>query len=206
MEQGPLRMEGALQHHKTTSSKAGVGPSSSPRRDAEGGPQTLRQACCREKPESAMCVQNLDDSRGLAIRITYRISLRSSSLWEPRHPPLKVVRYKMYLGWCGRGKDRSFDFHPPPPLGFRSFRSSRVGFSPSCRKIRGVSAVDGGRQCARTRTPTRQPTDWSEKGDAGEQRLPAASRVHKRRRSWIGVVMILPQVHLRKPCYDFTFL
>ena len=23
---------------------------------------------------------------------------------------------------------------------------------------------------------------------------------------WIGVVMILPQVHLRKPCYDFTFL
>ena len=22
----------------------------------------------------------------------------------------------------------------------------------------------------------------------------------------IGVVMILPQVHLRKPCYDFTFL
>ena len=23
---------------------------------------------------------------------------------------------------------------------------------------------------------------------------------------WIGVVMILPQVHLRKPCYDFSFL
>ena len=38
-----------------------------------------------------MCVQNLNDSRGLAIRITYRISLRSSSLWEPRHPSLKVV-------------------------------------------------------------------------------------------------------------------
>ena len=38
-----------------------------------------------------MCVQNLNDSRGLAIRITYRISLRSSSLWEPRHPLLKVV-------------------------------------------------------------------------------------------------------------------
>ena len=38
-----------------------------------------------------MCVQNFDDSRGPAIRITYRISLRSSSLWEPRHPLLKVV-------------------------------------------------------------------------------------------------------------------
>ena len=60
---------------------------------AEGDPQTLRQACYRENPESAMCVQNLNDSRGLAIRITYRISLRSSSLWEPRHPPLKVVSH-----------------------------------------------------------------------------------------------------------------
>ena len=39
-----------------------------------------------------MCVQNFDDSRGPAIRITYRISLRSSSLWDPRHPLPKVVR------------------------------------------------------------------------------------------------------------------
>ncbi len=38
-----------------------------------------------------MCVQRFDDSRGYADRITYRISLRSSSLWEPRHPLLKVV-------------------------------------------------------------------------------------------------------------------
>ena len=43
------------------------------------------------KPKSAMCVQNFDDSRDIAIRITYRISLRTSSLWEPRHPSLKVV-------------------------------------------------------------------------------------------------------------------
>ena len=61
--------------------------------NAEWDPQTLRQACYRENPESAMCVQNLNDSRGLAIRITYRISLRSSSLWEPRHPSLKVVSH-----------------------------------------------------------------------------------------------------------------
>ena len=45
-----------------------------------------------------MCVQNLNDSRGLAIRITYRISLRSSSLWEPRHPPLKVVLDYVFEG------------------------------------------------------------------------------------------------------------
>ena len=59
--------------------------------DAKWGSLTLRQACYRENPGSAMCVQNLNDSRGFAIRITYRISLRSSSLWEPRHPLLKVV-------------------------------------------------------------------------------------------------------------------
>jgi len=48
-----------------------------------------------------MCVQNLNDSRGLAIRITYRISLRSSSLWEPRHPPLKVVLHFLPLATAG---------------------------------------------------------------------------------------------------------
>ena len=55
------------------------------------GSRTLNQACFQAYPGSAMCVQNFDDSRGPAIRITYRISLRSSSLWEPRHPLLKVV-------------------------------------------------------------------------------------------------------------------
>jgi hypothetical protein len=59
--------------------------------NAKGDPLTLKQACSRENPGSAMCVQSLDDSRDIAIRITYRISLRSSSLWEPRHPSLKVV-------------------------------------------------------------------------------------------------------------------
>ena len=54
------------------------------------------------RPGSAMCVQNLDDSRGLAIRITYRISLRSSSLWEPRHPLLKVVISITFVKWTSR--------------------------------------------------------------------------------------------------------
>ena len=59
-------------------------------RGAEKAPLTLKQVCCQNG--SAICVQKLNDSRGLAIRITYRISLRSSSLWEPRHPLLKVVK------------------------------------------------------------------------------------------------------------------
>ena len=39
----------------------------------------------------ARCVQRLDDSQIHANRITFRISLRSSSLQEPRDPLLKVV-------------------------------------------------------------------------------------------------------------------
>ena len=42
-------------------------------------------------PESAICVQDFDDSLNSAIRITYRSSQRSSSMCEPRHPLLKVV-------------------------------------------------------------------------------------------------------------------
>lgn len=42
---------------------------------------------------SAICVQRFDDSLSSAIRITYRISLRSSSLQEPRYPLLKVLHW-----------------------------------------------------------------------------------------------------------------
>ena len=39
----------------------------------------------------AMCVQRFDDSLNSAIHITYRITLRSSSMPEPRDPLLKVL-------------------------------------------------------------------------------------------------------------------
>jgi protein tyrosine/serine phosphatase len=51
----------------------------------------LKEACSQVYPESAICVQRFDDSLNSAIRITYRISLRSSSLREPRYPLLRVV-------------------------------------------------------------------------------------------------------------------
>ncbi|CAG8500016.1 14345_t:CDS:2 [Funneliformis caledonium] len=41
-------------------------------------------------PEGAICVQRFDDSQ-VAIHITFRISLRSSSMREPRDPLLKVI-------------------------------------------------------------------------------------------------------------------
>lgn len=47
-------------------------------------------------PEGAMCVQRLDDSLNSAIHITYRISLRSSSMPEPRDPLLKVLTIFLY--------------------------------------------------------------------------------------------------------------
>jgi hypothetical protein len=42
-------------------------------------------------PGSARCVRRFNDSLGSASRKTYRISLRSSSLREPRYPSLKVI-------------------------------------------------------------------------------------------------------------------
>ena len=51
---------------------------------------TLRQTRSGITP-SAICVQDFDDSRGSAIHMTYRSSLRSSSTREPRDPLLKVV-------------------------------------------------------------------------------------------------------------------
>src|ERR1700742_2797480 len=44
-------------------------------------------------PRGAMCVQRFDDSLNSAIHTTYRISLRSSSMPEPRDPLLKVLIY-----------------------------------------------------------------------------------------------------------------
>jgi len=42
-------------------------------------------------PKTAICVQRFDDSLNSAIRMTYRISLRSSSVREPRYPGHRVV-------------------------------------------------------------------------------------------------------------------
>ena len=42
-------------------------------------------------PKGARCVQRFNDSLNSAIHITYRNSLRSSSMREPRDPLLKVI-------------------------------------------------------------------------------------------------------------------
>ena len=66
-------------------------------------------------PGGAMCVQRLDDSLNSAIHITYRISLRSSSMPEPRDPLLKVLN-NLYL-------DSDCNFHT-------EFKVSSAGADP----------------------------------------------------------------------------
>src|SRR3954447_17679912 len=66
-------------------------------------------------PEGAMCVQRFDDSRNSAIHTTYRISLRSSSMREPRDPLLKVLIFSLVtFRHDGMKKQKnSFLYNPP---------------------------------------------------------------------------------------------
>ena len=84
-------------------------------------------------PGGAMCVQRLDDSLNSAIHITYRISLRSSSMPEPRDPLLKVLTYLANCSDCnlqtafngvfgGRGPGG----RSPPAAVRRARRSNKV--------------------------------------------------------------------------------
>ena len=84
-------------------------------------------------PRGAMCVQRFDDSLNSAIHITYRISLRSSSMPEPRDPLLKVFTIVLVdsddtdeQGWI-----RAMDGHNPrrrwPFARTRGHRPSRGG-------------------------------------------------------------------------------
>jgi hypothetical protein len=65
----------------------------------------------------AMCVQRFDDSLNSAIHITYRISLRSSSMPEPRDPLLKVLTYLLSTQRChyNTGEFRTSGGRPTPP-------------------------------------------------------------------------------------------
>ena len=54
-----------------------------------GENKTLEQACWLETQPAPVAFKNLM-THGSAIRIAYRTSLRSSSLWEPRHPSLWI--------------------------------------------------------------------------------------------------------------------
>ena len=70
---------------------------------------------------SARCVRRLDGSLVPAIRITYRVSLRSSSSREPRYPSTGVVSgFLVSLFWFffrrGKGRRRERSPFPPSPI------------------------------------------------------------------------------------------
>ncbi|KAL5101955.1 hypothetical protein RYX36_006282 [Vicia faba] len=84
----------------------------------------------------ATCVQRLDGSRDSAIHTKYRISLRSSSMQEPRYPLPRVILYhvskhiparKPFSGamqrrgfefWCGGERTSSSASEPKVSRGF----------------------------------------------------------------------------------------
>ena len=68
---------------------------------------TLKQACFQGYPESAVYVQIPVGSRNSASRNAYHTSLRPSSLFEPRHPSLKVVRKRSPCGGRRRQGSKS---------------------------------------------------------------------------------------------------
>jgi hypothetical protein len=121
-------------------------------------------------PGGAMCVRRLDDSLNSAIHITYRISLRSSSMPEPRDPLLKVL---IDLEKITQTAIFNRSVH-------RCLRRARA------RRRKGPS-----RRPLRAGPPKQQGMV-----NTGGRLDPEGPHS----------VMILPQVHLRKPCYDFYFL
>ncbi len=168
------------------------------------GESTLKQACYHVTG-SAMCVQRLDDSHS-AIRITYRISLRSSSSQEPRYPLLKVVSVGILVRSASYGGAAAI-CRGCKRLVRRVYRVWR-GF---------VLWWKTGAQHGAAHLRALRPCHRNVRRAASRRELALAPRVHSfspaARGGWrkggVGldrVVMILPQVHLRKPCYDFTFL
>jgi hypothetical protein len=131
----------------------------------------------------ATCVQRLDGSRDSAIHTRYRISLRSSSMREPRYPLPRVVwiKYNCYTR-ADQQASHALELHTVFLDAFGAVGS----FTPSL-PLRGGEG-DRGRP-SNGRCPS--STDWMTSA------LSVLVRV---------TTMILPQVHLRKPCYDFSFL
>lgn len=139
-----------------------------------------------QKASGATCVQRLDGSRDSAIHTKYRISLRSSSMREPRYPLPRVVQVRRTLIASHAAPQKS---SPRAPL-------SRRG----CSLARNAPKI----------IPPARPARRARRRRKGHPRRTAIANRHRCSTSSQSSVrastMILPQVHLRKPCYDFSFL
>ena len=160
----------------------------------------LEEVCFQPEAGSAICVQSFDDSLNSAIRIKYRISLRSSSLLMPRYPSKRVVRSS-----C-------------PAEGERFCADMQDAYTARTRRLGG-----GGREtrqnCFRRALGPYDPRERGVLWRSGKSHANPPRRINttkpspRRRKERFTVrgrgeetIMILPQVHLQKPCYDFSFL
>ncbi len=88
----------------------------------------------------AMCVQRFDDSLNSAIHITYRISLRSSSMPEPRDPLLKVLTYSVQKTQRGH----TIQEFGLPPAGAREGPGGAGHGARAARRSNGIGNVHNG--------------------------------------------------------------
>ncbi|KAL5081320.1 hypothetical protein RYX36_009741 [Vicia faba] len=138
----------------------------------------------------ATCVQRLDGSRDSAIHTKYRISLRSSSMQEPRYPLPRVILYhvskhnphenrlRCHAGAL-RAKFKFLDAFSAGGLSFGAEENALRRPPPNQRSAEVWNTPQAHHMCSNLFTC------WT---------------------ACKASTMILPQVHLRKPCYDFSFL
>ena len=124
----------------------------------------------------AICVQRFDDSLNPAIHTTYRISLRSSSYSEPRDPSLSDVV-------CLKLRK------------LHSFQNQFVLLKKCCTPS--LPESDSVLHHLKRKSNLIVKDSIS-----GQSTINSISSRHVCE----ILSMILPQVHLRKPCYDFSFL
>ena len=186
---------------------------------------TLKQACSGMGSRSAGCVQSLDDSLGSAFRITYRSLLRSSSMREPRYPLLRVVIGVSFesrrgalqglsvtrvdaeaLVWCvderGRRDASRCERRTRARIQPQPAQPNQCVCSGSRAPVyRAAGRTSGGDKRRRARHASHQPTPIPVPHSPIPNRFPLRPCITSPL-----LLMILPQVLLRKPCYDFSFL
>jgi hypothetical protein len=116
-----------------------AGARSDARRDAQAGVPSAGKA------SGATCVQRLDGSRDSAIHTKYRISLRSSSMREPRYPLPRVVSVyvRPLLGGALRARAPRTGARRPARREVFLGACRRRGCLPAAGGAAGVSLDDG---------------------------------------------------------------
>ena len=166
-------------------------------------------------PESAICVQIFDDSLNSAIHTTYRNWLRSSPMHEPRDPPSEVVVF------VSAAVSLRAPPHRAPPEQQASKKGEQSKTDTHTYRIHTTDECD-------KRTFHWRVAQRGRPIGVGQSKpethiyiyiyiyiflLYALLLPHLLGTVHSGVccqktdaVLILLQVHLRKPCYDFYFL